>query len=824
MLKNIVRVCLLTLLFVQFNVLNAQIAANWEVGTWSQFKTSAISYTMDDGTSNQLPVAIPLFNNYNFKVTLFTVTNWSPNWTALQTHSNNGHEIASHTVSHATLSSSTTATQDTECKNSQTTINSNITNTKCVTIAYPNCNTGDIPTISKYYIAGRTCSGQIISSSPTDFYNLSSIICGSTGVNTAQALNDKITQAKNSKGWCVFLFHGFNGDGGYSPIESSVVNTHLTYVQNNAADYWVGTFGNVVKYIKERNAAKLTETAISSDSLQIALTDGLDNTIYDAAITVRRTLPSGWTNARVWLGTTKVTSTIVTTGGKTYVMFDVKPDAGTIYVANPDATTSTTPRPTVVSPLKYAKNATASALTATGTALKWYTVASGGTASTTAPVPSTATVGSTTYYVTQTIGGVESARASIVVNVYQPQSPYGGTPWPIPGKIEFEDYDTGGQDTAYYDSSSGSETGEYRCASVECQDEDVDLEVCTDVGGGYNVGYAVATEWLEYTVNVASAGTYNLTLRVACNGGGRTVSLSAKGVTIANNIAVPNTGGWQTWTDLAVNNITLTAGIQVIRVTIGATDYVNMNYMTFSSLATAPPTVTTPVNYCQGATATALTATGTALKWYTVATGGTASTTAPIPSTATVGSTTYYVTQTLNSLESARASIVVNVTATPAAPTVTTPVNYTQGATATALTATGTGLKWYTVATGGTGSATAPVPSTTTAGTVSYYVSQTSGTCESSRSLIEVVVSPVVLPKVALKAGWNLIGCPITGSTNIANALSSVWSQVESVKNADYYWHVTNTIPGLNTLLQLKWGQGYLIKVKSNCELDWIVR
>ena len=76
------------------------------------------------------------------------------------------------------------------------------------------------------------------------------------------------------------------------------------------------------------------------------------------------------------------------------------------------------------------------------------------------------------------------------------------------------------------------------------------------------------------------------------------------------------------------------------------------------------PTVTSPVNYCQGATAVPLTATpaGGTLNWYgTSASGGTASPTAPTPSTAAVGSTTYYVSQTIGGCESPRAAIVVNV-------------------------------------------------------------------------------------------------------------------------------------------------------------------
>ena len=75
------------------------------------------------------------------------------------------------------------------------------------------------------------------------------------------------------------------------------------------------------------------------------------------------------------------------------------------------------------------------------------------------------------------------------------------------------------------------------------------------------------------------------------------------------------------------------------------------------------------------------------------------------------GTTSYWVSQTVGGCESPRTQIDVTVTASPAAPTAADPT-YCQGATASALTATGTNLLWYTTATGGTGSATAPTPST----------------------------------------------------------------------------------------------------------------
>ncbi|WP_395043013.1 beta strand repeat-containing protein, partial [Flavobacterium sp.] len=79
------------------------------------------------------------------------------------------------------------------------------------------------------------------------------------------------------------------------------------------------------------------------------------------------------------------------------------------------------PAPTVTSPLSYCLNATANQLTATalsGGSLNWYgTNSTGGTASATAPTPLTTSIGSTTYYVSQTVGGCEGPRAAIIVNV-----------------------------------------------------------------------------------------------------------------------------------------------------------------------------------------------------------------------------------------------------------------------------------------------------------------------------------------------------------------------------------------------------------------------
>ncbi|MEO6902386.1 MAG: PKD-like domain-containing protein [Bacteroidia bacterium] len=180
----------------------------------------------------------------------------------------------------------------------------------------------------------------------------------------------------------------------------------------------------------------------------------------------------------------------------------------------------------------------------------------------------------------------------------------------------------------------------------------------------------------------------------------------------------------------------------------------------------AAPGVTSPVKYCTGATAVALTATGVNLLWYTASTGGAGSATAPTPSTLSAGTTNYYVSQTTGSCEGPRVLIAVQVSTTPSAPTVTTPVTYCQNVSSVALTATGSNLLWYTVSTGGTGSSTAPTPATATVGTIKYYVSQTTSSCESARALIDVIVNttPLALTVANINYCKDAVSIPLTAT------------------------------------------------------------
>lgn len=427
-----------------------------------------------------------------------------------------------------------------------------------------------------------------------------------------------------------------------------------------------------------------------------------------------------WTGA----GLSSTTGAVVTatpTVTTTYTVTSQDPGGACPITKDVTVTITTTPDPpTVTTPLVLCQNAASSPLTATGSSLLWYTTATGGTGSSTAPTPSTSSVGSTTYYVTQTLVCGESVRVPLVVNIIA------GPPAPT-----------------------------VTSPVVYCQNATATQLTATGTG------------LLWYTT--ATGGTGSATAP--------TPSTTTPGST---NYYVSQSGGCGEGP-----RATITVNI---------------------TAAPAAPVVTSPVSYCQGAATTALTATGTGLLWYTTPTGGTGTATAPTPSSATVGSTNYYVSQTVAGCQGPRSMITVTILSSTPPPTATSPVIFCQGLPASQLTATGTGLLWYTTATGGTGSPTAPTPSTATAGTITYYVSQTSSCGESPRIPVVVNINPIpvapvpngplsycmgVTPPALTAAGSNLLWyTTATGGTGTTTLVPST----ATVGTTTYY--VSQTVSG----------------------------
>lgn len=307
-----------------------------------------------------------------------------------------------------------------------------------------------------------------------------------------------------------------------------------------------------------------------------------------------------------------------------------------------------------------------------------------------------------------------------------------------------------------------------------------------------NAGGVDTTENAAFTTQAISAQPTAQSPQTFCASSNPTVAnLTATGTTIkwyANatggaplaNTAALNTGTYyvtQTQTNAAESN---RLAVQV-----------NIN-------TTANP-ANVPANqvFCQSATlANIQTGAGSNFKWYAAPTGGTA-----LAPTTPISTGVYYLSQTINSCESLRAAVSVTVNVVNA-PTAQAQQTFCQSGTIANLTASGTNIKWYTTATGGSALSNVAALSTGT-----YYASQTVNACESSRTAVAVTVNVVNAPTGNANQSFS-VGATVADL--VASGTAVVWfaSQADALAN-------TNPLPSTTILVNNT--IYYAMQTVSNC-------
>ncbi|MFP9100517.1 LamG-like jellyroll fold domain-containing protein, partial [Flavobacterium sp. RHBU_24] len=484
--------------------------------------------------------------------------------------------------------------------------------------------------------------------------------------------------------------------------------------------------------------------------------------------------------------------------------------------------------------------ATVASLTATGTGLKWYNVASGGT-----PLASGTTVSVGTYYVSQTLNSCESARTLVYANTNSPNAPTAPTV-SSGNALHFDgsdDYVQTGFSSANINGSFTVEawvkpentTGTLTIVSTRHpSDYTFDLklvggnQIHADIGNG---GY-----WLTSAADASYNYTPNQWLHIAFVVTPGNYTIYANGLPVQTNtysgtalfinderrlyigalnplieffagsideVKIYNTAltQAQVQTDMLNTGAVLPGNIQyyynfdngtangnnttaTTLTDLGGTSYngtLNGFALTGSASNWLTSNTVAAQTLCSGATVANLAATGTALKWYNVASGG-----SPLAAATVLSPGIYYVSETQSSCESARMS--VNVTINTTTPPTASAQTFCNGATVANLTATGTALKWYTASTGGSALA-----SNTALATGTYYVSQTLNSCESTRTAVAVTINTTAAPTASAQAFCNsatVANLTATGTTlkwyNVASGGSALTSAT-AVATGTYY-------------------------------------
>jgi len=174
-------------------------------------------------------------------------------------------------------------------------------------------------------------------------------------------------------------------------------------------------------------------------------------------------------------------------------------------------------------------------------------------------------------------------RRGVVAALTDPD--YGETtkpyvPHSIPGTIPAAYYDIGARGLSYSDSDYWNDgDGGYNDGWV-FRNDGVDVEGSDDdINIPYTVGWTEAGEWLGYTIQNVTPGTYDVSFSIAAPSSGGIFYAQLEGQNLGV-IDVPATGGWYNWDDIPAQTVTLSEGDKFLKIQIVQAGF-NIQSITF---------------------------------------------------------------------------------------------------------------------------------------------------------------------------------------------------------------------------------------------------
>ncbi len=342
------------------------------VKRWADNKKSAFTISFDDSTISQFTNARPVLDKYGLKATFFVITgevtdaipNWEYGfWWQFDSLAHEGHEIGAHTVTHPDLDTcivgSTTlpGSISYELYQSQQTIEKKIPGYKCISLAYPYCSYDNdvIRVASRYFQAARKCGDYSNSANirGDNFYKVQAIdiyFNHPRGVVTDDQAFDIYTQnvvaqSINTGGWANYYAHDLlplNLMPDTTGADTTVVSTYFldklcnwVVQQSDSGNIWEATFGNVTRYIKERENFNFDIVSSSSNQIILSTSIGsLDTSIFNYPLTVDITVPQSWKDVAVTQGNRFSTDSSFFNGINYVVRVNIIPGAENIVLSS----------------------------------------------------------------------------------------------------------------------------------------------------------------------------------------------------------------------------------------------------------------------------------------------------------------------------------------------------------------------------------------------------------------------------------------------------------------------------------------------------------
>jgi peptidoglycan/xylan/chitin deacetylase (PgdA/CDA1 family) len=139
------------------------------------------------------------------------------------------------------------------------------------------------------------------------------------------------TAAAKNNTWLVLVIHGVDSLG-YEALPSTMLDEYFQYIKHDENKLWVATFGDVTKYMRERESAKL-QNASSNGKVTVMLTHSLDKNMYNLPLTLKTYVSPGWKQVKVQQGKNSRQEKISKDEKGTYVLYQASPNEGELVLS-----------------------------------------------------------------------------------------------------------------------------------------------------------------------------------------------------------------------------------------------------------------------------------------------------------------------------------------------------------------------------------------------------------------------------------------------------------------------------------------------------------
>jgi peptidoglycan/xylan/chitin deacetylase (PgdA/CDA1 family) len=258
-------------------------------------------------------------------------------WEALRSYGAKGYEIASHSITHASMPALDSVNIIYELEKSKEEIRDKMGEryTFSSEVPYGYENSRVMQYAYKIYPALRNrmpepwlkeidrASKQTPGNTDKDYIQWQRGATTKTPLPVMKAWVD--TAATKDNTWLVLVFHGIDNLG-YEALPHTLLDEYFQYLKSKENNLWVATFGDVARYMREREHSKVQDEA-RNKKLMVTLSGTLDKTMYDLPLTLKTYVSPGWKKAWIWQGKRMQVADVAKDSKGTYVIYQAYPNS-----------------------------------------------------------------------------------------------------------------------------------------------------------------------------------------------------------------------------------------------------------------------------------------------------------------------------------------------------------------------------------------------------------------------------------------------------------------------------------------------------------------